>query len=207
VAQVAGVQFGVGTGDLEDLIHWADVIDSAAFRTPGEALDRTNPILRFAAVVERHGDERLLTDLVPRLERERLAVVAQSKEVGQRYEKLVEPHERFVRRVKERAERRGRVVFVDLTDEPLETIGKFVTYALHPEAVYSVLVGRTKRGVKISVGYNPWSGQPCDVDISAICARYGGGGHPVVGAIQLPLERIADGRTIAAEIARELASS
>lgn len=207
VADVAGRQFGVGTDDLGDLIRWADVIDSAAFRTPADALDRTNPILRLAAVVERHGDDRLLEDLVPRLERERLEAVAGMKAVEQRYEKLAAPHDRFVQRVKERAVRRGQVVLVDLTDEPLETIGKFVTYALHPEAVYSVMVGLLQRGVKISVGYNPWSGRPCGVDISAICARHGGGGHPVVGAIQLPLDRLADARDIALEITRELETS
>ena len=87
-------------------------------------------------------------------------------------------------RVRQRAEQHGRVVLVDLTDEPLETIGKFVTYALYPTAVYSVIVGVLKNAAKISVGYNPWSGKPCDVDISAICARYGGGGHPFVGAVQ-----------------------
>jgi nanoRNase/pAp phosphatase (c-di-AMP/oligoRNAs hydrolase) len=55
------------------------------------------------------------------------------------------------------------------------------------------------------VGYNPWSGQPLDTDISAICARHGGGGHPVVGGIAFPASEIDRARSVAREITNELA--
>jgi hypothetical protein len=67
-----------------------------------------------------------------------------------------------------------------------------------------VIVGRLKNAAKISVGYNPWSGKPCEFDISAICARYGGGGHAVVGAVQLKPQEIDRAREIALAIVREL---
>ena len=101
-------------------------------------------------------------------------------------------------------ERLGRVVFVDLTESVLESVGKFVTYALFPDSVYSVVVGLLKNGPKISVGYNPWSGRPLDTDISAICARYGGGGHPVVGGISFPTAALDEARRVARSIAYEL---
>ncbi|HVU03437.1 MAG TPA: hypothetical protein VHE30_16875 [Polyangiaceae bacterium] len=205
VAGIAEKNFGVDVSDLGEMIRWADVIDSAAFDTPEQALDRSNPVLRLAAVVERHGDDAFLARVVPELIQKPLAEVAAGPEVAKRYEKLGAQHERFVRRVRERAVRMGRVVFVDLTDEPLETIGKFVTYALYPDAVYSVIVGKLKNAAKISVGYNPWSGKPCDFDISAICARHGGGGHRVVGAVQRKASELAETREIALSIARELA--
>ena len=62
-----------------------------------------------------------------------------------------------------------------------------------------------KSGAKVSVGYNPWSGKPLDTDISAICARYGGGGHPVVGAISFTATEVERAREIARAIAEELA--
>src|SRR5258706_3629649 len=102
--------------------------------------------------------------------------------VANRYKPLGKKHERFVERVRQKSQRRGRVVFVDLTESVLESVGKFVTYALFPNSVYSVIVGLLKSGAKISVGYNPWSGRPLDTDISAICARHGCGGHPACGA-------------------------
>ena len=60
----------------------------------------------------------------------------------------------------------GRVVYVDLTDEVIDVVGKFVTYALFPKSVYSVMVSRGKTRCKISVGYNPWSGAKRHHDIS-----------------------------------------
>ena len=67
IGGIAQKRFCVNLDGLEDLIHWADVIDSAAFKTPDEALDRTNPVMRLAAVIERHGDDKLLSELVPEL--------------------------------------------------------------------------------------------------------------------------------------------
>ncbi len=72
------------------------------------------------------------------------------------------------------------MVFVDLTEDVLESVGKFVTYALYPDSVYSVVIGLLKNGPKIGVGYNPGRPKPLDTDISSICARYGGGPPPVV---------------------------
>ena len=204
VCQVAKEKMGANLNGLEELVHWADVIDSAAFKTPDEALDRTNPVMRLAAVVERYGDDKLLTELVPKLLERPLGEIATMPSVEKRYAKIASQHEHFVERVRARAVQKGRVVIVDLTDEVLEMIGKFVTYALYPRAVYSVIVGLMKNATKISVGYNPWSGMPCDTDISAICARYGGGGHPVVGAVQFGRQETTRAREVAFEIAAEL---
>ena len=96
-------------------------------------------------------------------------------------------------------------MFVDLTNGATELLSKFVTYSLYPDSTYSVVVARLSQGAKISVGYNPWSGHPLDTDISAICARYGGGGHPVVGGISFPASQLDHARTIARSIADELA--
>jgi hypothetical protein len=204
IAATSQATFGVSVDDLSELVTNADKIDSAAFATPEEALDRSNPVMRLAAVIERHGDDELVTSLVPLLLERPLGEIARSPYVEERYLAIAAQHDRFVRRVRERAERRGRVVLVDLTDEPLETIGKFVTYALYPDAVYSVIIGLLENAVKISVGYNPWSGKPSEIDISAICARYGGGGHPFVGAVQFGVGEFARARQVAEEITREL---
>ena len=90
-----------------------------------------------------------------------------------------EQYREFIERVRAKAVQRGRVVYVDMSDAVVETVGKFVTYALYPESTYSLIVGRMSSGAKISVGYNPWSGKPRDADISDIC----------VSAAQPPLTR------------------
>jgi hypothetical protein len=205
IARVAREEFGVDCTGLDELVTWADRIDSARFGSAAEAVDRSDPVMQLVSVVEHYGDDAFLTRLVPELLSRPLREVAARPEVGSRYRPLGRKHDRYVDRVKTSSRRQGRVVFVDLTEEVLDTVGKFVTYALFPDSVYSVVIGLLKHGPKISVGYNPWSGRPRDADISSICARYGGGGHPVVGGIAFSNAEIDHARSVAREIAAELA--
>jgi hypothetical protein len=205
IAELGRERFGVESPALTELVSWADRIDSARFRSAEEAVDRSDPVMRLVSVVEHYGDDAFLERFVPELLARPLRDVAQMPEVASRYRPLGKKHDRYVDRVKQSSLRQGRVVFVDLTGEVLDSVGKFVTYALFPDSVYSVVIGLLKHGPKISVGYNPWSGRPLDADISSICARYGGGGHPVVGGIAFSNAEIDRARHVAREIAAELA--
>jgi hypothetical protein len=205
IADVSRDHFGMDPSDLSELVSWADRVDSASFDNAEQAVSRTDPVMQLVSVIEHYGDDAFLQRMVPELLQRPLSELSASGEVRDRYRPLGKKHDRFVQRVRDKGERRGRVIFVDLTETVLETVGKFVTYALYPDSVYSVVVGRLKSGPKISVGYNPWSGRPLDTDISAICARYGGGGHPVVGGIAFGLHELERARSIAEQIANELA--
>jgi hypothetical protein len=205
IAELARERFGIESPALGELVTWADRIDSARFRSAEEAVDRSDPVMRLVSVVEHYGDDAFLERFVPELLTRPLQEVAALPEVASRYRPLGKKHDRYVDRVKQSSLRQGRVVFVDLTEEVLDSVGKFVTYALFPDSVYSVVIGLLKNGPKISVGYNPWSGRPRDADISSICARYGGGGHPVVGGIAFSNAEIERARNVAREIAAELA--
>jgi hypothetical protein len=143
--------------------------------------------------------------MVPRLLATPLIDVASSADIASAYEPLGLAHEQFVRLVEQRARPLGDVVVVDLSEQLIEVAGKFVTYSLYPKSVYSVLLSRSKSKCKISVGYNPWSLTARRHNIAAICERYGGGGHPVVGAISLPVDRLDEARSLLASIAKELA--
>ena len=205
IADTGRHTFGFSDPALDPLVRFADIVDSARFDSPERAIDRSDPLMRLVSVVEHYGDDGFYERLIPELLKKPLTEVANSHFIAERYKPLGKKHERFVERVREKSEVQGRVVFVDLTESVLESVGKFVTYALFPESVYSVLVGVLKGGPKISVGYNPWSGQALDADISAICARYGGGGHPVVGGISFAPNEVERARVVAHEIAKELA--
>jgi len=132
--------------------------------------------------------------------------VARRAEYRQSYRHIRRKKAAFAKRVQQAARSLERVVIVDLRDAELESYGKFVTYALYPEAMYSVILGSFKNGARINVGYNPWSPQKLDRDLSSICGRYGGGGHPFVGGISFPPEEMQRARSVAREIALELDS-
>jgi hypothetical protein len=205
IADVGRDRFGLDPAPSAELVRWADLIDSAAFPDAKMAVERKEPELQLMTVVEHLGDDAFLGKMVPRLLETPLAEVARSADVAQAYEPLGRAHEAFVKLVEERAQVSGAVVLVDLGDQSIEVAGKFVTYALYPRSAYSVLLSRSKSKCKISVGYNPWSEVPRRHNIAAICERYGGGGHPVVGAVSLAADKLDDARALARSIVDELA--
>jgi nanoRNase/pAp phosphatase (c-di-AMP/oligoRNAs hydrolase) len=56
------------------------------------------------------------------------------------------------------------------------------------------------------VGSNPWAPEAPKHNLASICERYGGGGHPRVGAISFEIGAIERARTVASEIRQELAT-
>lgn len=204
VRDIAEQRYGVSMPELEPLTRWADKIDSAAFESAEAALDHSNPVMQLAGVVEHHGDSACLSRLVPRLLESPIEEVAARSEVRSLYAKIRRRKAAFARRVRENAHSLERVVLVDLSNSEVESYGKFVTYALYPDAMYSVILGRLENGARINVGYNPWSRRSLDRDLSSICGRYGGGGHPFVGGISFPAEDVQRARHVAREIALEL---
>jgi hypothetical protein len=204
IADVGRERFGLDPVPTKELVQWADMIDSASFPNAKMAVERKEPELQLMTVVEHVGDDAFLTRMIPRLLERSLSEVARSADVAQMYEPLGRAHEGFVHLVEQRARLVGDVVLVDLTDQLIEVAGKFVTYALFPNSAYSVLVSRSKSKCKISIGYNPWSPVPRRHNIAAICERYGGGGHPVVGAISLAADKLDEAKAVAATIAQEL---
>jgi hypothetical protein len=204
IADLGARYFDLDSAPMGELVRWADLIDSASFPTAEMAVARREPELALMTVVESLGDDAFLTSYVPKLLEHPLSDVASSPEVLRAFAPLKATHEAFIEKVKKHAVVHGTVVLVDLLDEIIEVGGKFITYALYPRTAYSVTLTRSKSKCKISVGYNPWSGIPRTHDISAICERYGGGGHAVVGAVALPAADLEGTRKAAMEITTEL---
>ena len=206
IADVGRDLFGLDPAPTAELVRWADMIDSASFPTAEMAVLRKEPVLQLMTVVEHKGGDAFLGAMVPRLLAEPVEEVARAADVQAAYAPLRTSHEAFVRLVETRAREAGGVVTVDLSDELIDVAGKFVTYALYPTSAYSVLLTRSKTKCKISIGYNPWSNRERRHNIAAICERYGGGGHPVVGAISIAADDVARARQIMNDVATELAT-
>jgi hypothetical protein len=202
IMDVAREHIGFREPSHDDAVAWAAKVDAARFDSPGDAIDQRHPIKRLVAVVEHQADDAFVNHLVPRVLEEPLAEIAGSRYIRERYEPLGKRRAKQIELIRSRCERRGRVVYADLRDRQLDAAGKFVGYALHPDSVYSVMVGRQGKGAKVLVGYNPWCGVARDFDLSVICARHGGGGHPYVGAI--PFRASEHDRAV--EVARLIAS-
>jgi hypothetical protein len=206
IADVGAQRFDLDPAPTAELVRWADLIDTASFPSAEMAVARKEPELQLMTVIEYSGNDAFLAKTVPRLLTEPLAEVARAPDIQAAYTPLLRTHESLIEQVKLHAEEKGPVVYVDLSSETIEVAGKFVTYALFPKSAYSVVVTRSKSKCKISVGYNPWSGVPRTHNIAELCERYGGGGHPVVGAISVSADDVEGARRIGLEITSALAA-
>jgi hypothetical protein len=207
IADVARDRFQVDMSALDGLIRWADIIDAARFASAEAATAHAEPVLQLAAVVEHHGDGSFLNSIVPKLLARDVTEIALDEATQRLWKPIGVARESFKQRVERAAAVRGQVVLVDLTDAPVDVAAKFVTYALYPSCVYSVMLSRTKQHYKLSIGYNPWCGTPRTHDIAAICRRYDGGGHPAVGACSFPLSARERAREAAEAVVNELLTS
>jgi hypothetical protein len=196
--------FGFEAPELDEMVRWADLIDAAAFPSAEMAVARKEPALQLMTVVEHHGDDAFLARMVPRLLERPLEEIALSDDVQRAFAPLQKGHLDFIELVRQKAELRDDVVVVDLGDRDLEVASKFVTYALFPDKRYSIVLTRSPKRCKLSIGYNPWAPRPRSHHIASICERYGGGGHPAVGAVNLAGDQLDRARQVMNEIASEL---
>ncbi len=169
-----------------ELLRWADIIDAARFPEPRTAVELEEPALRLMLWIEhsRSFEERVA--LIDRMLGGSLEDAVNAPFVKPVVARLLEEHREMIGAFEQRCHRAGSVVFCDLTDLSVSAVNKFIPYYLFPDARYAVVVSRSPSRSKVSVGYSPW--QPAgerEHDISALCERYGGGGHPVVGAVTL----------------------
>ena len=204
IAEVGAEKFGFSAPDLADLVYWADIIDGAMFPDAATAVKVEQPALRIAMVLEAGKDNHLSRWLVPLLARESLESIAARPEIATQLVPIMTSHKRALDLIAEHGQSAGGVLFFDLTGPGVEVYNKFAPYYLHPDCVYSVSICPSSFRTKISVGSNPWNKTPVLHNLASICERYGGGGHPRVGAISLEPGRLEDARRIAAEIVAEL---
>jgi len=191
---------------MADTVHWADIIDAARFPDAKTAVELAEPALQLMSVIEVHGDDAFLA---PRIEAlaagASLTDLAADADVQARFAPILRDHEETARAIESRAVLENGVLRFDLADSGRERYNKFIPYHLFPDARYVVAVTAGPQRSKVSVGSNPWSSVPRKHDIAALCARYGGGGHPVVGVVSLGRDDLERARAVAGEIAEALA--
>jgi len=197
-------RFGWEATDLADLVHWAEIIDAARFPSAAVAVRLEEPALRVMTMLEATRDPALPDRIIEAMRRQPLAGIAAAPWLAGPLEPVLARHREAIALFRELARLEQGVVTVDLGDTPIEAANKFIAYDLFPAARYTVVVSKDAKRTKVSVGSNPWPVVPRTHDIASLCERYGGGGHPVVGAVTLPPGRLDEARRIAAEISAAL---
>ncbi|WNG29058.1 DHH family phosphoesterase [Cystobacter fuscus] len=206
LADVARERFGWDPSPLKDLLHWAEIIDGAQFPTPQMAVALEEPALRIMTVLESTKDAALIPQVIERMQTESLAAIAASPLIAGPLAPLLERHQQNIELVRARARYERGVVSFDLADDGVDSLNKFIAYALYPEARYTLWVGQGPSRAKVSLGSNPWRPEARTHDLAAIASRYGGGGHPVVSAISFKPAELPRARAAFQEILSELST-
>ncbi len=205
ITEMVREHFGFDSSDLNELIHWADVIDGAQFQDARAAVELREPAMKLMMVIEGLRDPDSSRRLIEDFQSKTLAGIMALDWVHAAFQPLYERHIKSIEIIRRNARYAQGTVSFDISDhEDMEGYNKFIPYYLFPEATYCVGVSRSSFRSKISVGSNPWSPRPRKHNLAALCERHGGGGHPVVGAISYAPEDLPRARQIAQEIAREL---
>jgi hypothetical protein len=192
---------------LVEAVRWADTIDAAQFRTAESAAALEEPAQQLAAWLAHGRTPEDTARYIELLSRASLAEVAARPELAPELATLVT--ERAIER--EVLQRigvwAGDVIVFDRSAEVGARSPGFVGYLMFPTALYSVAATRTEQTIKISVGVNPWATGTRRHDIGELCARYGGGGHAVVGGVTLRADELPRAQATLAAIVKELAET
>jgi hypothetical protein len=164
-------------------------------------VELAEPALQLMTWVENNHDPALKLRFIDDLAGRPLADIAAEPYVVDALKPVLAAHKRGIDVVRARARYEHGVVSFDVADDGLDAYNKFIPYFLFPDTHYVVGVSMTPSRAKVSVGSNPWAAQRRTVNIAELCEKYGGGGHPVVGAVSLPVGELARARQVAAEIA------
>jgi hypothetical protein len=206
IVEIARRKFDFDSGRLEELIHWADIIDGAQFTDARSAVELRQPAMKLMMVVEGIRDPALSHKIIVEFQEKTLEEIMELNWVQGAFQPLYERHLKSIDIISEKAQCSDGTIFFDVSDHHMEGFNKFIPYYLFPEAIYCVGLSRSSLRSKISVGSNPWTPRTRKHNLAALCEKHGGGGHPVVGAISFPPEDLETARRVAGQIVGELRS-
>jgi hypothetical protein len=204
IAKVTREKFGYHAPDLDNLVKWADIVDGAQYKTAAEAVELGAAAMKLTLIIEGVKGSESVQKIIRWMRHMTLCEIIQLPEVREMYEPLFERHLQSIDIIRKQAVCHDGVIFFDLSEYGFEGYNKFIPYYLFPDSVYTVSVSISSFRTKVSVGSNPWAKEPLKHNLASICERYGGGGHPKVGAISFEKGEVEAARKAAREIEKEL---
>ena len=204
IHDVARDRFGFRAPELDDLVKWSVIIDGAQYANAQDALELGAPAMKLTLVIEAAQGSGIVQKAIGWMQQRPLGDIVAEPEIQALYAPLYRRHLENIEIIKGRAHQENGVVYFDLSGYDVEGYNKFIPYHLFPTSVYTVSVSPSSYRTKISVGSNPWAPEEPTHNLASICERYGGGGHPRVGAISFGPGELEKARTVAAQIVEEL---
>jgi hypothetical protein len=204
IEHITRTAFNCPMPDLDNLVHWADIIDGAQFPDAQTAVELKEPAMRLMLVIEASHNPELIHRIIREIQDKPLSQVIDLPEIRATFDKLYAHHFESIEIMRRLTKCTNGVIEFDVSDHDLDGYNKFIPYYLFPDSVYSVGVSHSPVRAKVSVGTNPWTKREHRQNLARLCEQYGGGGHAVVAAISFKPNELDKAREAAHEIARKL---
>lgn len=205
-AKVAAAQFGFDASAYAELIHWAEIIDTASFPTPESAVLYQQPAMQLAAWIQAAEQPQAIARFIEALLDTPLARLAEEPWVRELVEPRLTAHRADIELIRRLGRHEHGVFVYDLLAEGPRILSHFIPYYLVPDCTYSVGIYAHPDGdLRLSVGFNPWQHARRTHDLAELCERHGGGGHPYVAGASFVHEQIDQLRAAAQDIVASLA--
>ena len=190
-----------------DHARWTDLIDSAAFDSPAQAVELAEPALQLTTLLESAPGQQMCHWLIEQLSSRPLDEVHAEPRVTSAVAPLLDKHRANIDLFRRRLELVNGVATADLSGDEVEGFNKFIPYHLLDGVRYTVILTQSDRRAKVSVGSNPWQRPEPLENLGELCRTFGGGGHAVVGAVTLEPEAVDDARAAYHTIVEKLRAS
>ncbi len=166
-----------------EVIQCADIVDSASYDSPEQALKMDKPeVLKIAAAITSGGDA-LRHKVLRMLATQPLSTIVKDDEIVYLHAKYTSRQLKALNHLSLNAEVIGNVGIASFLGCFFSS--RYAIFVLHPDIDYSVFVRAYQNNIYLSVGRNPWKELRKRYNVGEIMTMYGGGGREDVGAVVL----------------------
>jgi nanoRNase/pAp phosphatase (c-di-AMP/oligoRNAs hydrolase) len=133
---------------------------------------------------------QLMEDLIEYCRSMNVDEILQLPDVQERVRRYFEQDKLYRKMLEENTTQYGNLIVIDLRNvAEIYTGNRFMEYVLWPDCNISLRViwGFRKQNIVFTVGHSVLN-RTSKTDVGALMLKYGGGGHPMVGTCQVPIE-------------------
>src|SRR5579862_2851031 len=115
IATVAKEKFGFSAPDLDELVHWANIIDGAQYSDAKTAVELGAPAMKLTLVVEGSKGSETVQRIIQLMQRMPLGEIAELPEIQEVYQPLYRRHLESLEIIREKSAEADGVITFDLT--------------------------------------------------------------------------------------------
>ncbi|HVN26073.1 MAG TPA: hypothetical protein VMT99_00260 [Candidatus Paceibacterota bacterium] len=176
---------------IGDLVKRADIVDGARYRTPRETIYLTTVETQLDAFIDETRKnpataQRMIEDFATKP----LPMIAKQPRIARVVTKLRAKNMKALAFYRRNLKIAGRVSVIDLEKANVETL-RYAPYFLKPKIRYAIRITKKDGQFHVGIGDNAWM-KPGNVNLGALLARFGGGGHWGAGAVNFTSRKAVD---------------